>query len=118
MFGSLMQQAMQGAQGGGAGGQSSGGTPGGAGQGSAGMGSAGVVGQPPSREDAVPDQPAAQDPAEREERDTPHQAEREPLHHAETDAAGPSERQHNAGPAPVTPPAHPRETGEDLGRRL
>jgi hypothetical protein len=120
MFGSLMQQAMQGAQGGGAGGQSSGSASGGAAQGptGAGMGSAGVVGQPQSREDAVPDQPAAQDlPAQHDERETPHQAEREPLHRAETDAAGPSGDGHR-GSAPVAPPAHPRESGDDLGRRM
>jgi len=117
MFGSLMQQAMQGAQGGGAGGQSSGSAAGGAGQGPAGMGAAGVVGQPQPREDAVPEQPAAQDlPAERDERETPHQVEREPLHRAETDdRAMAGDRQHGA--APVTP-THPRESGEDLGRRM
>jgi hypothetical protein len=31
--------------------------------------------------------------------------------------AGPSASDGKHGPAPVTPPAHPRESGEDLGRR-
>jgi hypothetical protein len=117
MFGQLMQQAMQGAQGGGAGGQTGGSAAGGPGGGGGavggGQGPAGVAGQPQPREDAVPDPaPSPQLPTEHEER--------EPLHRAETDdraSAGPSDRQHNGGQAPVTP-AHPRETGEDLGRRL
>jgi hypothetical protein len=124
MFGSLMQQAMQGAKGGGAGGQSSGGgsaAAGGASQGPAGMGSAGVVGQPEPRDEAAPDQPAGQE--QPSEHDTARHEEREPLRHAETDdrgMAGPSsgsDGKHAAGPAPVTQPGHPRVSGEDLGRR-
>ena len=123
MFGSLMQQAMQGAQGGGAGGQSSGSAAGGGAAGGApggASGAAGVVGQPQAREDGVPDQAANQDtPTERDERESPHREEREPLHRAESDVAGPSatgDGKHAA--APVAPPAHPRDSGEDLGRRL
>jgi hypothetical protein len=119
MFGSLMQQAMQGAQGGGAGGSVGGSGAGGVG--GVGAGGSGMVGQPQEREDAAPQPVASQDqPAEHDDRQTPHREEHEPLHHADTDeraGAGPSERQHNAGPAPVTP-THPRETGEDLSRRL
>ncbi|MGX9787301.1 hypothetical protein [Mycobacterium sp. MMS18-G62] len=116
MFGSLMQQAMQGAHGGGAGGQSSGGAAGGAGA-VGGAGVAGVVGQPQEREDAVPEQPAAQDqPTEHEERETPRHEEREPLHRADDRTLfGPSS-DGQRGAAPVTPPAQPR--GDDLGRRL
>lgn len=121
MFGSLMQQAMQGGKGGGAGGQSGGSAAGGGAGGVAGgvSGTVGIGGQPQERDDAVPDPAAAQDqPTERDERETPKHEQREPLHRADdTATAGPSDRHPNAGQAPVTP-AHPRETGDDLGRRL
>ena len=116
-FGSLMQQAMQAAQGSGAGGQSAGG------QGwrieCSGQvpnpGAAGAAGPAP--------QPRKETVGPKE--DQPHEAQpdkREPLHRAETDdraMTGPSDgRRHSAGPAPVKSPEHPRHGGEDLGRRM
>jgi hypothetical protein len=120
MFGSLMQQAMQGGQGGGAGAQSGGSAAGGGGGALGGLsGAVGIGGQAQPSEDPAPAPAASQElPAEHDDRETPRHEQREPLHRAETDdrsAAGPSERQHNAGPAPATP-SHPRDT--DLGRRL
>jgi hypothetical protein len=122
MFGSLMQQAMQAAQGGGAGGQSTGGQSAGgqtgalsvAGQGPS-RGAAGAAGPPPPREEAVG--------AKEDQPDQPHEAQpdkREPLHRAETDdraMAGPSDNSRHS-PAPVKSPEHPRHSGEDLGRRM
>jgi hypothetical protein len=115
MFGSLMQQAMQGAQGGGGGGQSSGGQAAGGAAGVAGQGPATVGGQPqPARDDAVGPHEQPQE--------TTHD-EREDLQRAETDdRAGPSEAgdgRPGAGPAPVAPPERPRDGGEDdLSRRM
>jgi hypothetical protein len=104
MFGSLMQQAMQGAQGGAGGGQSSGGqssSPQSAG------GAAGVAGQPqPARDDAVG--------AHEQQPHEPQRDEREELQRAETD-----DRAVGAGPAPVAPPERGRDAGEDdLSRRM
>jgi hypothetical protein len=118
MFGSLMQQAMQAAQGGGGGGQSAGGqSSGGHAAGAASPGPTGAAGPPPQpRDEAVgakehqPDQPQGTQPDKRE-----------PLHRAETDdraMAGPSDDSRHAGPAPVKSPEHPRHSGEDLGRRM
>jgi hypothetical protein len=109
MFGSLMQQAMQGAQGGAGGGQSSGGQSAGGqaagGQSSSGQaagGAAGVAGQP---------QPAHDDSAGAHE---PQRDEREALQRAETD-----DRAVGSGPAPVAPPERGRDGGEDdLSRRM
>ena len=117
MFGSLMEQAMKGAQGGG-GGQSSGGQSSGGQSGAAGAGGAPVAGgQPPqqSRDDATT--------AQEEQPQEPRREEREPLQRAETDdraMAGPSEREDGRhGPASVTPPEQPRHSGEgDLSRRM
>jgi hypothetical protein len=113
MFGSLMQQAMQAAQGG-AGGQSAGGQQATA-AGALSPGAAGPAPQP--RDEPVgpkedqPDQPQERQPEKRE-----------PLHYAETDdraMAGPSDdSRHGAGPAPVKSPEHPHHSGEDLRRRM
>jgi hypothetical protein len=112
MFGSLMQQAMQGAKGGGdqsLGGQSWGGI-----AGAASPGPAGTPGPAPQpRDEAVgpkeeqPNQPQEAQPEKRE-----------PLHRADERAlAGPSDdRRH--GPAPVKSPDHPRHSSEDLGRGM
>jgi hypothetical protein len=118
MFGSLMQQAMQGAQGGAGGGQSSGGQSSGgqAAGGAAGGGAAGVAAQPqPARDDAVG--------AHEQQPQEPQRDEREELRRAETDdRAGPSEARDGrpgAGPAPVAPPERGRDGGEDdLSRRM
>ena len=117
MFGSLVQQAMQAAQGGGGGGQSAGGqaasAAGGSGQGTVGAGAP----QPPPRDDSV--DAKADQPDRMQE---PQHHEREPLHHAETDdqaavkPSGPADS--HQGP-PVGPSHQPRHTGEDdLGRML
>ena len=108
MFGSLMQQAMQAAQGG----QGAGGAAGGVGSAPA----AGQVQQP--RVDAAGAQEQRSDRAHEPQRD-----EREPLSRAQTDdraMAGPSEADDTkSGPAPVTPPEHPRDSGDgDLARRM
>jgi hypothetical protein len=109
MFGSLMQQAMLGAQGGGAG-LSSGGQQGGAAGGVA-PGPSGPVGQQQPREDVVEAKEEAQE--QRPE-------EREPLQRADdrTLASGPEDSRPGAGPVPVTPPEHPRGGEDDLGRRM
>jgi hypothetical protein len=105
MFGSLMQQAMQAAQGGGGqGGQSSGGqgTPA-VGAASPGPAAAGGPIQQP-RDEAV-------DANEDHPRETQHE-QREPLQRA--DDSRPA-----AGRVPLTPPEQPRHGGEDdLGRRM
>ena len=104
MFGSLIQQAMQAAQGG-AGGQATGGHAGASsvpGQGPVGAGGP-PQHQPERAQEAQPDR-------------------REPLHRAETDdraMAGPSDdSRHGAGPAPVKSPEQPHHSGEDLRRRM
>ena len=122
MFGSLMQQAMQGAQGGGgqgaggqgAGGQGAGGTAGVAGQGPAPAG--GQLQQP--RDDTVQ---AHEQPADQAQE--PRHDERETLQRAETDdraMPGPSAADDGRpGAAPVTPHQQPRHGGEDdLARRM
>lgn len=117
MFGSLMEQAMKGAQGGG--GQSSGGQSAG-GQG----GAAGAAGTPPaggqSPQQARDDAAVAQH-EQPEQREEPQREEREPLQRAETDhrdkADGADGNRPGAGPAPVAPPE--RHRGEDdLSRRM
>jgi hypothetical protein len=113
MFGSLMQQAMQSAKGGG--GESSGGQGSGVAAAATGVAGAGPVaagGQP--REGAG----GAVDDRTTEQHQEPQQHEREPLQRAETndhDAAGPAESGH--GPAPVKSPEHHRGE-DDLGRRM
>jgi hypothetical protein len=119
MFGQLMQQAMQGAKGGG-GGQSFGGQGAGGAGGApagAGAGSSAPAGSPPPRDDAADT---------KDERATqahePQREEREPLHRAETNGgatAGPSgsgDAKH--GPAPVNSPERQTHRGDDLGRRM
>jgi hypothetical protein len=125
MFGSLMQSAMQGAQGsGGGGGQSS---PGQGTGGGAGMAAspAGPVGQQPTRDEGAFDahgEPNAETREDRpDERDDPTREERESLLRGDdrTLASGPDGGSPGAGPVPVAPPEQPRHTGdEDLGRRL
>lgn len=115
MFGSLMQQAMQGAKGGGAE-QSSGGQGAGGAAGTTGIAAPGQVaaGQPQQPRDAG----VAPEERTTEQHQEPQQHEREPLHRAETNnrtAAGPAEGGH--GPAPVKSPEHHR-ADEDLGRRM
>ncbi len=116
MFGSLMQQAMQGAKGGGAGGQSSGG---GAASRSGGSQPRARLPRPVRRRSPAtkPSAPNEQQPDRPQE---PQPEKREPLHRAETDdraMAGPSEGSRH-GPAPVKSPEHPRHSDEDLGRRM
>ena len=136
IFGSLMEQAMkavqsggskdggsQGAEGQGAD-QPQGGSPAAAqpaasqatgGQGGGGQGPAGGAPgaqQQPSREG----EDNRHDQTPQHERDAkPHEpaAEKPPA-----EAAGPGERQHNAGPAPVGPPVHAPRGDEDLSRRM
>jgi hypothetical protein len=115
MFGSLMQQAMQAAQGG-AGGQATGGQ----------AGASSVPGQGPMSAGGPPQQPrdevggAKEDQPDRAQDVQPDR--REPLHRAETDdraMAGPSDdSRHGAGPAPVKSPEQPHHSGEDLRRRM
>jgi hypothetical protein len=104
MFGSLIQQAMQAAQGG-ASGQATGGQ----------AGASSVPGQGPMSAGGPP-----QHQPERAHEAQPDR--REPLHRAETDdrtMAGPSDdNRHDAGPAPVKSPERPHHSGEDLRRRM
>jgi hypothetical protein len=135
IFGSLMEQAMKAVQGGGskdggsqgtnaqAADQPQAGSPGaaqpaasqgaggqGGGQGPAG-GAPGAQ-QQPSREG----EEHRQDHTPQHERDAKaHQA---PAEKPPAEAAGPGERQHNAGPAPVGPPVHAPRGDEDLSRRM
>jgi hypothetical protein len=112
MFGSLMQQAMQGAQGG------AGGSSGGQSSGGQAAGGAGVAGQGPATAGGAP-QPARDDAvgAHEQQPQEPRHDEREALQRAEADdRAGPSEAgdgRPGAGPAPVTPPERGRDGGED-----
>jgi hypothetical protein len=113
MFGSLMQQAMQAAEGGG-GGQSTGGQAGGSAAGAASPGPVSAAASPQQPRDAGGG--AVEDRAA--ERHEPQHQEREPLHRAETNdraTAGPAESGH--GQAPVKSPEHHRGD-DDLGRRM
>jgi hypothetical protein len=119
VFGSLMQQAMQGAKGGG--GQPAAGQAGGAGgagpagsagpAGGAGAGATGAVGSQSPSDDAK-DEPPTQG-------HEPHREEREPLQRADDRAtAGPSDGSGH-GQAPVKSPEHQAHRGdEDPGRRM
>jgi hypothetical protein len=113
MFGSLMEQAMKAAQGGG--GQSSGGQSSG-GQSSGGQG--GAAGAPPAGGQApqqARDDTAVAEREQQEQRQEPQRDEREPLQRAETDGA--DGNRPGAGQAPVAPPE--RDRGEDdLSRRM
>jgi hypothetical protein len=115
VFGSLMQQAMQGAKGGGGPSGTGAGAPASAGTaGTGAAGGAGAVGQAPPRDEPVEhrDEPRPQAPE-------PHREEREPLHRADDrPVAGPSEGSTH-GHAPVKAPEHQTHRGdEDLGRRM
>ncbi len=114
MFGSLMQQAMQAAQGG-AGGQATGGR----------AGASSVPGQGPMSAGGPPQQP--RDEAGGAKEDQPDRAQevqpdRRDLHRAETDdramAGHSDDSRHGAGPAPVKSPEQPHHSGEDLRRRM
>jgi hypothetical protein len=113
VFGQLMQQAMQGAKGGGGalgdqfGGQGTGGAAGVAG-GAPPPTPAGAAGQPALRDNAI-------DARDEQSSQAQEPQQREPLHRAEMNdraAAGPSEH----GQAPVKSPEH--KSHEDLGRNL
>jgi hypothetical protein len=121
MFGSMMQEAMKAAQGGGGsqgGGSQGGSTAAGAqpssGQPSAGQGPGGAGAAPQqSRDDAAGGHDQASD-GDRDEQEKGGRHERAPL-----DAAAPDAAPNGAGPAPVAPPEHPRHGGgEDLSRRM
>jgi hypothetical protein len=117
MFGSLMQQAMQGTKGGGgeqlSGGQDAGGAAGATGV--AGPGAVAAGGQPPHARDGGGSAPEHQTTEQHHE---PEHGDHEPLHRAETDdragAGAGSDSRH--GPAPVESPEHHR--GGDLGGRI
>jgi hypothetical protein len=115
-FGSLMEQAMKAAQGGGSesGGPQQASAGQSAGQPSGAQGPAGAAG-PQQRGDAAvsPGQePGAQrDDGEAEHREAP--AERPPV-----ESAGPGDGQRGAGQAPVAPPEHPRRGDDDIARRM
>ncbi|MDT5075742.1 MAG: hypothetical protein QOJ80_379 [Mycobacterium sp.] len=136
IFGSLMEQAMKAVQSGGskdggsqgadaqAADQPQAGSPGAGqpaasqgagGQGGGGQGPAGGAPgaqQQPSREG----QDNRQDQTPQHEREA--KAHEAPVEQPPAEAAGPGERQHNAGPAPVSPPAPTRHGDEDLSRRM
>jgi hypothetical protein len=102
MFGQMMQQAMQaaqgaGSQGGSSGGSQGGGTPAAGGQSPVGQAPAGVgVPQQPTRDDAGQEQAAAPG-----------------------DTAAPGDSAQRTGPAPAAPHEHPRHGGgNDLARRM
>jgi hypothetical protein len=113
MFGQLMQQAMQGAKGGG-GGQPVGGQDA--------DGAGGVAGGAPPAPAGAAGQPAPRDNPVDAKDVQPSQAhepqQREPLHRAETtDRAAAASAEH--GPAPVKSPEHQTHRGDqDLGRNL
>lgn len=127
MFGSLIEQVMKAAQGGGDGeaGQS---PVGGAPVGAAPAGGApppGAPGQPPGQPGRDPLEERVERLEERAAReDRPYEPpapQQEPLQRADDSnlASGPRESASGAGPAPVAPPEQPRHAAEeDLGRRL
>jgi hypothetical protein len=108
-FGSMMQQAMKGA---GGGGSSGGGQPSG-GQSTAGQGSGGAGAAPPRDESSDQNERESRDreARDREARDDEARDRRPPL-----DAASPGAAPHGAGQAPVAPPRH--GDGDDLARRM
>jgi hypothetical protein len=129
MFGSLIEQVMKAAQGGGgeAGQSPAGGAPVGA------TPSGGAApGQPPAQPPPQPGRDPLEERVERLEQradadDRPHEQqapqreEREPLQRADDSnlASGPEKSSPGAGPAPVAPPEQPRHAADDdLGRRL
>ena len=124
MFGSLIEQVMKAAQGGG-GGEAGESQAGGAPVGAAPAGGAPAPGQPPAaqpgRDQLEERVERLEERAEREDRPTEQPAQqapqREPLMRADEGglASGPEE---GAGPAPVAPPEPRPATDDDLGRRL
>jgi hypothetical protein len=130
-FGSLIEQVMKAAQGGGEAGQS---PAGGAAVGAAPVGGApppGTPGQPPGqpgrdpleeRVERLEERAAREDrPHEQPVQSAPQQEQREPLLRADDSnlASGPDNSGPGAGPVPVTPPDSPRHAADDdLGRRL
>lgn len=136
IFGSLMEQAMKASQGGGskdgdaqgAGAQSSdqpqAGAPG-SGQPSASQGAGGQAGGGQGAAGGAagaPPPPSREGEDNRQEQTTQHDREAKqheaPAEHPPAEAAGPGERQHNAGPAPVAPPEPSRRGDEDLSRNM
>jgi hypothetical protein len=110
MFGSLIEQVMKAAQGGG--GEAGQSPPGAAPVGAAAPGGAPPPGAPAAREDREHEQPV---------QSAPQQEQREPLLRADDSdlASGPGSSRPDAGPAPVAPPDSPRHAvDDDLGRRL
>jgi hypothetical protein len=123
MFGSLIEQVMKAAQGGGGGeaGQSpAGGTPVGAAP------AGGAPGQPPGQPGRDPLEQRVErleQRAEAEDRppeqQAPQREEREPLHRADDSNLASGPEKSGTGPAPVAPPEQPRHAADDdLGRRL
>jgi hypothetical protein len=108
-FGSMMQQAMQAAQGGGGSAPAAAAPVGGGGLPSGGPAGAGAA-APRARDEAAS---PGKEPAHERHDETPR--ERPPV-----EAAGPGDGgRHTAGPPPVAPPEHPRRDGEDdLARRM
>lgn len=134
MFGSLIEQVMKAAQGGGGseGGQSAAvGAPAGAAP-APGGGAAPAPGQPPGQPTGQPPRDQLEERVERlEERaerqdrpyesPAPQQEQREPLQRADDSnlSSGPRDGASGAGPAPVAPPDQSRHAADDdLGRRL
>jgi hypothetical protein len=131
VFGQLMEQAMKAVQGmtEGVGGQSGEGAEG---QGAQGQQPAGMAGAPPAgqssgsggggsansgeKHEGGSARESAEPPAP--ERDEHQPTERAPLGQPPAAAAGPGDRQHVAGPAPVAPPASSRGAEPDLSRNL
>lgn len=128
VFSQLMEQAMKAVQGATGSGESADGTEA---QGSQGQGTPGMAPGAPAGQSAGGGSPSsdghkdqakggdAQAPPERDERDR-HQGqptERAPLEQPSAAAAGPSERQHAAGPAPASPPSS-RGAEQDSSRNL
>lgn len=131
IFGSLMEQAMKAAQGGGSkDGGSQGADVHAADQSQAGSPAAGqpaasqaAGGQGPAGGAAgAQQQPSREGEGNRQDQTPPHDrdaiAHEAPAEQPPAEAAGPGERQHNAGPAPVGPPVPTRHGDEDLSRRM
>ncbi|MGO4444202.1 hypothetical protein AB4Z42_12685 [Mycobacterium sp. 2YAF39] len=124
MFGSLIEQVMKAAQGGGGeGGQPAGGAPaGGAPVVAPGGAAPGAPGAPPGRDPLEQRVERLEQRADEHDRPNEQQTppQREPLLRADEGdlASGPQNGSAGAGPAPVAPP-EPRQAGEDdVGRRL
>lgn len=130
MFGSLIEQVMKAAQGGG--GESGQSPAGGAPVGAALAGGAPAPGQAPGQPPGQPGRDPLEQRVERleqradaqdrsPEQQAPQREDREPLMRADDRdlASGPEKSSPGAGPAPVTPPEQPRHAADDdLRRRL